>query len=183
MPGELVMGAQGTFFARVVDNDVKMLREVLQHASKHQGTAVVEVLQNCVIFANQVHNEITGRDVKDDHQIYLKHGEPMIFGKNRDKGLILKSNRFEVVTIGENGITEDDILIHNSHDPNDTTHYMLARMSLPEYPVAMGVIRSVKNKVYEEMLYDQVESNKKNSRINNMDELLTSGNVFEINEE
>ena len=181
MPGELVMGAQGTFFARVVDNDIKMLKEVLLKAAEHRGTAVVEVLQNCVIFANEVHNEITGKDVKEDHQIYLKHGEPMIFGKNRDKGLILNCNRFEVVTIGENGITEDDIMVHNAHDPEDTTHYMLARMSLPEYPVAMGVIRAVKNQVYESMLYEQLRNKKKDPPIKNMDELLTSGNTFEIN--
>ena len=183
MPGELVMGAQGTFFARVVDNDIKMMKEVFIEAANHKGTSVVETLQNCVIFANDVHNEITGRDVKDDHQIFLRHGEPMIFGKNRDKGLILKSNKFEVVTIGENGITEDDILIHNAHDPEDTTHYMLARMSLPEYPVAMGVIRAVKTPVYESMLYDQIERKKETSRIKNVNELLRSGNTFEINEQ
>ncbi len=183
MPGELVMGAQGTFFARVVDNDIKMMKEVFIEAANHKGTSVVETLQNCVIFANDVHNEITGRDVKDDHQIFLRHGEPMIFGKNRDKGLILKSNKFEVVTIGENGITEDDILIHNAHDPEDTTHYMLARMSLPEYPVAMGVIRAVKTPVYESMLYDQIERKKETSCIKNVNELLRSGNTFEINEQ
>lgn len=183
MPGELVMGAQGTFFARVVDNDMKMMKEVLLEASQHKGTAVVEVLQNCVIFANEIHNEITGRDVKDEHQIYLKHGEPMIFGKNRDKGLILRCNKFEVVTIGKDGITEKDLLVHNSHDPEDTKHYMLARMTLPDFPVAMGVIRAVKQPVYEDMLYDQISEKRKNSSINKMDDLLKSGNVFEINEE
>jgi len=182
-PGELVMGAQGTFFARVVDNDIKMMKEVLVEAAIHKGTSVVEVLQNCVIFANEVHNEITGRDVKDDHQIYLKHGEPMIFGKERNKGLVLRSNRFEVVTIGENGITEKDIMVHNANDPEDTTHYMLSRMTLPDYPVAMGVIRSVNSPVYESMLYDQMRERKQNSEVKNMDELLKSGHVFEINED
>lgn len=182
-PGELVMGSQGTFFARVVDNDPKMMKEVLLAAAGHKGTSVVEVLQNCVIFANKVHNEITGRDVKDDHQIYLEHGKPMIFGKNREKGLILRCNRFEVVEIGKNGITEDDLMVHNAHDPEDTTHYMLSRMTLPEYPVAMGVIRAVKHPVYESMLYDQMEYRKKNSEIKTVDQLLKSGNVFEINED
>jgi 2-oxoglutarate ferredoxin oxidoreductase subunit beta len=183
MPGELVMGAQGSFFARVVDNDIKMLKEVLIEAANHKGTSVVEVLQNCVIFANEVHNEITGKDVKDDNQIYLKHGEPMIFGKNHDKGLILKCNRFEVVKIGENGITEKDVMVHNAHDPEDSTHYMLARMSLPDYPVAMGVIRAVKTPVYESFLYDQLKEKQATSEIQNMDQLLKSGNVFEINED
>jgi len=181
-PGELTMGAQGTFYARVVDTDPKMMKEVILEASKHQGTSVVEVLQNCIIFANQVHNEITGKDVRDDNQIFLRHGEPMIFGKNRDKGLRMRCNRLEVVTIGENGVTEDDLLVHNAYDPDDTTHYQLVRMSLPEYPVAMGVIRSVQMPSYEQLLYDQVETVSEKSSYHNMDELMRSGNVFEINE-
>ncbi|MCK4921410.1 MAG: 2-oxoacid:ferredoxin oxidoreductase subunit beta [Bacteroidales bacterium] len=182
-PGELVMGAQGAFFARIVDTDPKMMKEVLVEAADHRGTTVVEILQNCVIFANKVHNEITGSDVKHDHQIYLKHGEPMIFGKNREKGLILKSNKFEVVTIGENGITVDDLAVHDSHDDSHSLHYMLARMSLPEFPVAMGVIRAVKNPVYESMLYEQVKANKATAKFKNVDELMRSGNTFMINEE
>ncbi len=181
MPGELVMGAQGTFFARVVDTDPKMMKEVLIEASNHKGTSVVEVLQNCVIFNNEVHKEITGKDVKDDHQLYLKHGEPMIFGKNRDKGLVLRCNRFEVVTIGKDGITEKDILVHNSHDWEDTTHYMLSRLTLPDFPVALGVIRAVDSTVYESLMYDLVKSAKEKSPYQNMDQLMRSGNVFEIN--
>ncbi len=181
-PGELTMGAQGTFYARVVDTDPKMMKEVMLEAAKHKGTSVVEVLQNCIIFANQVHNEITGKDVRDDNQIYLRHGERMIFGKNRDKGLILKGNRLEVVKIGENGIKESDILVHNAHDPDDTTHYMLVRMALPEYPVAMGVVRAVKMPSYEELLYKQIKEVKEKSPYSNMDELMRTGNVFEINE-
>ncbi len=180
-PGELVMGAQGTFFARVVDTDIKMMREVFLEADKHQGTSVVEVLQNCVIFANEVHKEITGKDVKEDHQLYLRHGEPMIFGRNRDKGIIERCNRFEVANLWENGITEDDLLVHNAHDPEDTRHYMISTMTLPDFPVAMGVIRAVKSTVYESMLHDQISYSKENTRIKNMDDLFNSGNVFEIN--
>jgi 2-oxoglutarate/2-oxoacid ferredoxin oxidoreductase subunit beta len=182
-PGELVMGAQGTFFARVVDTDPKMMKEVFIEAAKHTGTAVVEILQNCVIFNDETHEEITGKEVRQDNQIYLKHGEPMIFGKNLDKGLILKDNQFQVVNIGQNGITEKDILVHNAHDPEDASHYQLIRMSLPRYPVAMGIIRAIENPVYESLLYNQVESTKKKSNIRNMDDLFNSGNIFYINED
>jgi len=178
-PGELTMGAQGTFFARTVDTDPKMMREVFKAADAHKGTSVVEILLNCVIFANQVHKEITGKDVRDDHQIYLEHGKPMIFGKERNKGLRMRCNRMEVVTIGENGVTEDDLLVHNSRDEDDTNHYRLVRMGLPEFPVAMGVIRSAESSVFEENLYSQINHAKKTSKIRNMDDLLHSGNVFE----
>ena len=178
-PGELVMGAQGTFFARTVDSDPKMMREVFRAAAEHKGTSIVEILLNCVIFANQVHNEITGKDVRADNQIYLEHGKPMIFGKERNKGLMMRGDKMEVVTIGENGVTEQDLIVHNTQDPDDTNHYRLVRMELPEFPVAMGVIRAVKSTVYESELFDQVQHAKKETKIKNMDELLHSGNVFE----
>ncbi len=180
-PGELVMGAQGTFFARVVDTDPKMMKEVFIKAAMHKGTSVVEVLSNCVIFNNQVHSAITGKDVKDDHQIYLIDGQPMIFGKNRDKGIAVINNKLQVVKLGENGITIKDLMIHNAHDPLESIHYNLVRMTLPHFPVAMGIIRAVKNTVYEELLYDQIDNTQKNSSIHNMDELMKSGNTFYIN--
>lgn len=178
-PGELAMGAQGTFFARTVDSDPKMMREVFKAAAEHKGTSVVEILLNCVIFANQVHNDITGKDVRHDHQIYLEHGKPMIFGKDRNQGLMMNCNKLEVVTIGENGVTEDDLIVHNAQDPDDTNHYRLVRMELPEFPVAMGVIRAINSTVFESELFDQVQQAKKETKIKTMDDLLNSGNVFE----
>ena len=180
MPGELVMGAQGTFFARVVDTEPKMMREVMIKAAEHEGTSVVEVLQNCIIFANQVHKEITGKEVREEHQIYLKHGEPMIFGKEGKKGLVMERGRLKAVTIGENGYKMEDILIHDDKDPDDTTHYMLARMALPKLPVAMGVIRAWGSTVYESLLSCQIAAAKKQSKIKTVNDLLHSGNTFEV---
>lgn len=180
IPGELAMGAQGTFFARVVDTEPKRMKEVFIEAAKHKGTSLVEILQNCVIFNNKIHQEITGKDVRDDHQIYLEHGKPMIFGKEKNKGLVLKDSRLEVRTIGENGITIDDILVHDAHRPDDAIHYMLTRMTLPELPVATGIIRSYGGNVYEEILEEQIATAKQQTRIKNMNELVNSGNVWEI---
>ncbi len=178
-PGELTMGAQGSFFARTVDSDPKMMKKVFAAAAEHKGTSVVEILLNCVIFANQVHKDITGRDVRDDHQIFLEHGKPMIFGKDREKGLMMHCNKMEVVTIGKNGVTEDDLIVHNAKDEDDTNHYRLVRMELPEFPVAMGVIRSIDSSVYESEMFDLVQHARKETKIKNMDDLLHSGNVFE----
>jgi 2-oxoglutarate ferredoxin oxidoreductase subunit beta len=178
-PGELTMGAQGTFFARTVDSDPKMMREVFTAAAEHKGTSVVEILLNCVIFANQVHKDITGKDVRADNQVYLEHGKPMIFGKERNRGLRMVGDKMEVVTIGENGVTEQDLIVHNAKDSDDTNHYRLVRMGLPGFPVAMGVIRATQSSVYESELYNQVEHAKATSKIKCMDDLLHSGNVFE----
>jgi len=174
------MGSQGSFFARAVDTEPRMMKEVFLEAARHKGTSLVEILQNCIIFANQVHKEITGKEVRDDHQIYLKHGEPMIYGKNRDKGLIMVKGQMKSVTIGKDGYTLDDILVHDVKNPDDTIHYMLTRMSLPELPVAMGVIRSCESTVYESLLTGQIDASKKETKISNMNELLRSGNTFEV---
>jgi len=119
-------------------------------------------------------------DVRDDHQIYLEHGKKMIFGKNRDKGLILDGMLMKAVTIGENGITEDDILVHDAKNPDDTMHYVLARMTLPELPVAMGIIRSFDSVNYSRLLDDQIAIAKENNKIKTVEEMFFSGNVFEI---
>ncbi len=180
IPGELTMGAGGSFFARVVDTEPKRMKEVFVLAAKHRGTSVVEILQNCVIFNNKIHQEITGKNVRDDHQIYLEHGKPMIFGKEKNRGLILKGYKLEVVTIGENGITEDDILIHDVSSPDDALHYMLTRMTLPEYPVATGVIRDYDCCVFEEKLLQQISEAKEKTSIKTVDDLINSGNVWTI---
>jgi 2-oxoglutarate/2-oxoacid ferredoxin oxidoreductase subunit beta len=180
LPGELAMGAQGTFYARVVDTDPKMMAEVFVKAAKHKGTSLVEVLQNCVIFNNQVHADITGKEVREDHQIYLEHGKPMIFGKKRDKGLVQSGSKLMVVKIGKRGVRKEDILIHNAHNPDDTKHYMLSRMTRPDYPVAMGIIRACKSNVYENLLYQQIRDQKKDSKMKSVDDLLRSGNTFQI---
>lgn len=177
-PGELAMGAESSFFARVVDTNPKQMTEVFIEAAKHKGTSVVEILENCVIFNNQVHADITGKDVRDDHQIYLRQGEKMIFGKDRNKGLVLDGMNLKVVTIGENGITEDDILTHDASRKDDVMHYMLARMVLPEFPVATGIIRQVDSPNYNELLEQQVKAAKESSKIKTVEDLLHSGNTF-----
>jgi 2-oxoglutarate/2-oxoacid ferredoxin oxidoreductase subunit beta len=179
-PGELVLGAQGTFFARVVDTNPVMMADAMFEAAKHDGTSVIEILQNCVIFADKAHAQITSKELRDDHQIYLKHGEPMLFGTNKSKGLRLNNTRLEAVTIGENGITLKDILIHDQYAQDPGIHLMLAQMSLPELPVALGVIRSAKLATYDDLIVEQINNAKENSKIKCVDDLLNSGDVFEI---
>ncbi len=180
MPGELVLSARGTFFARVVDNNLKLMQEVMLEAAKHNGTSVVEFLQNCIIFNDGTHNAITNRDTAADNQLILRDGEPMIFGKNRDKGIILGERGLEVVTIGENGIREEDILIHDMYQQDAGLHLMLAKMSLPNFPVALGVIRSTIAPTYDQLLEDQIKEAQQTSKIRNVDDLLNSGDTWEI---
>jgi len=177
--GELVIGAKGKFFARTVDANVTLSTQIYIDAARHKGASVIEVLQNCVIFNDGIHEKVTGKEVRDDRTLILKHGEPMIFGKESDKGLILEGLKLKVVKIGENGITEKDILVHDTAEPNPGIQYMLANMKYPEYPVALGVIRAVPGPTYEKELENQVEQVKSRSKIKNMDDLLNSGSVWD----
>ena len=181
LPGELTMGVEGTFYARVIDTDPKMMKGVIIEAAKHKGTSLVEILQNCVIFADKIHEKITNKDVINDNTIFLQHGKRMIFGKDKNKGLILNGLKLEVVTIGKNGITENDILIHDSTKANDPLHFMLSKMTIPDFPLALGIIRSYNTNTYESLLSKQIEHAKKTSTIKSIDDLLNSGNIFEIN--
>jgi 2-oxoglutarate ferredoxin oxidoreductase subunit beta len=179
-PGELVMGARGTFFARAIDNSPKSLGEVFMEMAKHDGTAVVEVLQNCVIFNDKTHQEVTNRDIKEDRQLWLKQGEPMIFGKDRSKGIVLKGNHLEVVEIGKDGITEKDLLVHDATRENTGVHMMLAQMCPPEFPMAFGVIRAVKQLTYNQIFEKQMQELTETSSIKCVDDLLNSGDTWEV---
>ncbi len=176
----LVMGAQGTFFARVPDNNVKIMTEVLYEAAKHDGTSVVEILENCIIFNDKAHAEYTSRLKREENQLILKHGEPMIYGKDKDMGIILKGTSLYAVKIGVGGITEKDILVHDQFSPDPGIHRMLGRMTGPDYPVAMGVIRSARAFTYDDKVEEQIEYAKKNSKIQCVDDLLNSGDTWEI---
>lgn len=178
--GELVIGAKGKFFARTFDTNVSLSTSIYIEAAKHKGTSVVEVLQNCVIFNDGIHDVVTDKEVRDDRTIILKHGEPMIFGRDNRSGLILDVSKLKVVRIGGNDITEKDLLIHDAHESNPGIHYMLASMRYPEYPVALGIIRAVPWPTYETAVEAQIKDIQKDSEIKNMDDLLNSGSVWEV---
>lgn len=178
--GELVIGAKGKFFARTIDTNVGLSTQIYIEGAKHKGTSVIEVLQNCVIFNDGIHDIVTDKEVRDDRTLILKHGQPMIFGKESDKGLILDGLKLRVVKIGENGITEKNIIVHDALEENPGIQYMLANMRYPEYPVALGVIRAVPGATYDRSVDDQIKSIQKKSKIKCMDDLLMSGSTWNV---
>lgn len=178
--GELVMGAQGTFFARVVDTNPQMMTEAMFEAAKHDGTSIIELLQNCVIFNDKAHAFLTSKEGREEHQLYLKNGEPMLFGANKDKGIRLKGTKLEVVKIGVNGITMQDILVHDAYEQDPGIHLMLAKMAPPHFPIALGVIRSAMYPTFDDLVQDQIDYAKHTSPIKCVDDLLNSGEVIDI---
>lgn len=181
-PGELAIGARGTFFARTVDADVVLTQQMLVAAARHQGTSVVETLVNCMIFNNKTHASFAAdRATRAEHTITLQHGQKMLFGAERNKGLILDGLKLRVVEIGKDGYTEEDILTHDAHCEDPTLHYMLASMKYPDFPVALGVIRDVAGEpVYDEEVARQVKAVSATAKIHNLDELLNSGETWSV---
>jgi 2-oxoglutarate/2-oxoacid ferredoxin oxidoreductase subunit beta len=180
VPGQLVIGARGTFYARSIDGNLKLSQEVFAEAAKHQGTSIVEVLQNCMIYNNGVHDHITNPEFRAERQLILKQGEPMLFGPENNIGLTFSKGKLKVVTPGKDGITLDDILVHDATEPDPSLHLALVNMQLPDFPVAFGVIRNVPSLVYDQEMSAQIKEIQKTRKITCMDDLLLSGNTWEI---
>jgi 2-oxoglutarate ferredoxin oxidoreductase subunit beta len=176
-PGELAIGAQARFFARIGGNMPKEMTQMFIDAEKFNGTSLIEVLQNCVIFNDGCYTQFTDKNIREDKQLFVEHGKPMIFGKNRDKGLVLNGLKLEVVTIGENGIEETDILVHNAKEQDPTMHQMLVRL---KYPLVTGVIRSYDDVTLEEREDALTKEVKSNSKFTKTDDLFFSGEIYEV---
>lgn len=176
-PGELVIGASSQFFARVADTNPKHMQQIFEEVASHKGTSVVEIMQNCVIFNDKVFSEYTAKDNRLDSIITIEHGKPMLFGAENNKGLVLNGFKLEIVTIGENGVKEEDILVHDAHEHDSTLHMMLAKLQMP---MVNGVIRSVKEDTYEIKMKRQVEETEKTSKYKSVNDLFTAGETWEI---
>lgn len=173
-PAELTFGARGAFFGRLLDVDLKSSQMVMLAAAKHKGTSVVECLVNCVIFNDGAHSWLSEKENRYDRLIILEHGKPMIFGKNADKGLVLDGFNLKVVSIGENGITENDLLVHDAQCEDTTLQMKLAMMEGPDFPVAVGVIRDVEVESYDEAVENQILEIQAKSKIKTFDDLIDS---------
>ena len=178
--GELVLGARGTFFARGPGGNPKYMKQLFIDSAKHKGTSMIEIFQNCVIFNDGVFDEFLDKKVADDTLLMLEHGKPMIFGKESNKGLVLDGLKLKVVTTGEDGVTEDDILVHDAHAEDPTLHNMLVRMTAPDFPVAMGIIRQVEEETFEEKVGRLIQGIKERSKFKKVDDLLYSGETWMI---
>ncbi|MCW3806486.1 2-oxoacid:ferredoxin oxidoreductase subunit beta [Plebeiibacterium marinum] len=180
-PGQLALGAGSQFFARTVDKELKLSVDIMVEAAKHKGTSIVEVLQNCVIYNDKTHEAITDKKHKADRTIVLHHGEKMIFGENKDKGLVLDENHnLKAVTIGKDGYTMEDILVHDAHNYHVSMHRKLSNMEYPELPVALGVIRSVDEHIYDEDVETQLQEIQEKTTISTFEEMVNSGETWEV---
>lgn len=179
-PAELCFGARGNFFARAVATDAPGTISVLKAAHSHKGTSVCEILQNCVIFNNGTHDSVYSKEGRAKNAIYLEHGKPMIFGAENEYGLMQEGFGIKVVKIGENGISEKDLLVHDAHCPDNTLQLKLAMMEGPDFPIALGVIRDVEAPTYDDGVTQQIEEVKQQKKYHTFAELLETNDIWTI---
>ena len=180
-PAELCFGACGHFFARTVATDGAHTVKMLKAANDHKGTSVTEVLQNCVIFNDGTHASVYNKEGRAKNAIYLEHGKPMFFGENLEYGLMQEGFGLKVVKLGENGVTESDILVHDAHCADNTLHTKLALMGNNDgFPVALGVIRDVEAPTYDDAVTAQIEEVKAAKKYHNFAELLETNDIWTV---
>jgi 2-oxoglutarate/2-oxoacid ferredoxin oxidoreductase subunit beta len=178
-PLSIAIGAEATFVARTLDVDINHLSMTLQRAAAHKGTAFVEVYQNCKIFNDAVFEYATDKNVKADNTLYLEHGKPLIFGKDRTKGVRLHGLNPEVVTIGQDcGI--DDLLIHDEKAEEPSLAYLLSRMVYPAFPEVIGVLRAVERPVFDETLNAQLDDVIKSKGRGKLDDLFAADDTWVV---
>ncbi|QDU34085.1 2-oxoglutarate oxidoreductase subunit KorB [Poriferisphaera corsica] len=178
-PISIALAAEASFVARAIDVD-KSLSEVLERAAKHEGSAFVEIYQDCNVFNHGAYSYATDKQTKEDSVIRLTHGEPILFGKERDKGIMFTDAKPEVVTIGKGGITLSDIAVHDETDAS--LAYALGRFKQPDFPEPVGIFRSVEGNHYEDLLAKQITDAQDHRGIGTLDDLFNTGDTYEITE-
>ena len=180
-PAELCFGARGHFFARAVATDAPGTIDVLKKAYAHKGSSVYEILQNCVIFNNGTHDGVYDKAGRAKNAIYVEHGKPLVFGENNEYGLVQEGFGLKIVEIGKDGITLEDILVHDAHCEDNTLQLKLALMGNGDgFPVALGVIRDVEAPTYNDCVDAQIEEIKAKKPYHNFAELLETNDIWEV---
>ncbi len=178
-PLSIAIGCEASFVARSIDVNIKHLGVILQRAAEHRGTSFVEVYQNCNVFNDGAWKYATDRDEKSDNIVELEHGKPLIFGKNRDKGIRLNGLDPEIVELGK-GISEDDLLFHDEQAPEPSLAYLLSRMRYPEFPEPIGVFRAIDCPRYDHELNNQVAMARAEKGEGDLEKLFNSGETWTV---
>lgn len=182
-PASLAIGSGATFFARTIDSDAKHMQDVFYKAYQHQGISIVEVLQNCVIFNNGTHDVYSNKSHKEDNTIKIEHGKPMVFGAEKNKGIMLTGGAWpeaKVVTIGENGVKESDLLVHDEKRDSSFLANLLTTFRYPDHPLPLGVFRCIERPSFEMSIEEQITKVKEKKKERTTDELFNGGETWMI---
>jgi len=177
-PITVALGAHASFVARTIDVEQKHLGEMLKRAHGHRGASFMEILQNCNIFNDGAFNDVSDKAIKAEHQLILEHGKPLLFGKDRNKGIKMNGMRPEVATLGENGVSEKDIVVHD--ESNLSLAFMLGNFEAP-MPTPVGVFYAVSRPTYDGAMNQQLTDAKAKQGPGDLAALLKSGDTWTVN--
>ena len=175
-PLSVALGAEATFVARSIDVFSDHLKQTVQAAAEHKGTAFIEILQNCNIFNDGAWESLTERGARQENVLYLEHGKPMVYGTAQPKGLSLRGTHLEIVDAASH---EGEVLVHDEHHPDPTVAFMLSQLDMTRFPTPIGVFRSVEAPTYDEGIYGQVQSARKKGE-GNLDALLRAADTWVV---
>lgn len=148
-PLSFAIAAEATFIARTIDVDADHFTDVISRAAEHRGSAFVEIYQNCNVFNDGVFEFATDHETKADAIINLEHGQRLLFGRDRKKGIRLNGLAPEVVAI-QKGMSQDDLLVHDEQTADSSWAWVLSRMAFPESPECFGVFRAVERPTWDD---------------------------------
>lgn len=178
-PISLALAAGATFVARSLDRDPEHLRGIIKAAFEHKGTSFIEIYQNCNVFNDGAFFAQTEKDTKTDNTVFLEHGEPLVFGKERQKGIRLSGLQPEVISLTNGKCSPDDLIVHDQFPEDRTLAYFLSRMTeTPDLPHPIGVFRSVEHPCYEDLMTQQISTAKQQLGEGNLEALLNSGDTW-----
>jgi len=181
-PVSLALGSEATFVARTMDRDPKHMQQMLKRAADHKGMALIEILQNCVIFNDGVFDGISDKGVKDDMLLYIEHNKPLIFGKNKDKGIKVENATPSVININEGTNSINDVLVHDEFDKSPARATLLAHLTdSPEFPTPMGIFRQISRPTLDGEMQAQIEAVTAMKGKGDLEKILFSGNTWEVN--
>jgi 2-oxoglutarate ferredoxin oxidoreductase subunit beta len=177
-PIAIALGAEASFVARSIDVEAKHLHDLLRRAHEHKGAVFIEILQNCNVFNDNAWADLTEKATKADTQLVLEHGKPLVFGKNRDRGIRLNSRlEPEVVQLG-NGVSESDLVVFDEHNP--ALAYLLSRLEPPQFPTPIGVFLAVQKPTYEQRVAEQLAAAREKFGSGDVDKLLRQGDTWTV---
>jgi 2-oxoglutarate ferredoxin oxidoreductase subunit beta len=178
-PASLALGASGTFVARTMDRDPKHLQQIIKRAAEHKGTSFVEIYQNCNVFNDGAFFTFTEKESKDENVLYLEHGKPLVFGKEKDKGIRLDGFTPTVVSLKEGKYSVNDLIIHNEND--STLAFILANMTYNHtLPRPVGIFLSIERPTYESQMTRQIQVAIEKRGKGDLEKLLGSGDTWTI---
>ncbi len=178
----VAIGTGATFVARTIDIMQPHMKEVLRAAAQHQGSAFIEIYQNCIIFNDKAFSSVTEKDVRDDAILMLEHDKPLVFGKAKDKGIRLNGYELEVIRFAD-GFGPDDCLVWDETRTNPALAFMVSQMGPPHFPTPIGLVRNVAAPPFEKVVVDQIQRETAARGEGSLESLFREGEIWTVHED